>query len=100
MTKSNLDLGNSFDKMKKDVVKEEVIEYGLKRLELTDMLTLTRNGKPILAVPDELAEDFIYLIVRTKGFDRFQAGEFFKETENDIPPSHHCQPGLNNDKNE
>lgn len=52
--KEFIDLSKSFDKLKKP-------EYGLKRLELTDQIVLTKNDQPLMIVPEHLREDFIHL---------------------------------------
>lgn len=69
------DLGASFEKLKNP-------EYGLKRLGITDTLTLTKNGKPILIIPEDLMEDFITILSKAAALD--QLGKP-KEPENDIP---------------
>lgn len=59
MKTDNIDLGKvDLNKLKEN----SKLEYGLKRLDLTDQLVLTKNGQPLMIVPEHLRDDFVHLI--------------------------------------
>lgn len=85
MQTNNKDLGAAFDKLKNP-------EYSLKRLGLTDTLTLTKNGNPVLIIPEDLKEDFITILSKAAALD--QLGKP-KATVSDIPAELFFKPGSN-----
>ncbi len=55
--------------------------YSLKR-NMLDMPVLTRDGEPILTIPEELVEDFIQILSKSRAADRMlNEGK----NKNDIP---------------
>ena len=50
-------------------------EYGMKHIALTNSLVLTKNGEPIHVIPEELSEDFSYILSRCSAYDNVIAPE-------------------------
>lgn len=79
-------LATSFEKFKEGI-KEPI--YGLKRMGLTDTLTLTKHGKPVLIIPDELEPDFIHILARVLAIEDIANGRLNRD---DIPANLFCSP--------
>lgn len=78
-----------------EAINDKPRKYWLKRIAPTDSLVMTKNGEPVLVIPESLRQDFIDIL------SRFNASEqMFKDKEqpeNDIPASLYCKDGSKSD---
>lgn len=66
ITNSSIDLEKSF--------------YSLKRMAFGDTLTLTKNDKAVMIIPEDLKDDFVQILSKVMAYDKMQ-----EDGTNDIP---------------